>query len=282
MMAWILITIFVILTITVGGDRTAKSSVTIGINGMILILTVFAVYWGLPSLPVTIIAALLVIYCTVFFQNDRSVKTEAAFISVVLILVLMLLFIFIFVYKGNLAGFPVLGEHKIRPSNGYEADIGMNMNMLQVCVILIALTGSVIDTAVAVTSGVFEVKRNNPYLEKDQLFLSGMRIGREIISSTVNTLFFIFAGEYLVMFVNFSMFYSFQTMINSKDFAQGSISVLISAIGCVLIIPVAALLSGIMFEKLNISSVEEEKAALNENETEEKKPVKVKRKLFGK
>ena len=248
-MAWVLLTIFIVLTITVGGDRTAKTSVTTGINGFILILSVFAIYWGAPPLLITLIASGLVVYCTVFFQNDRSVKTEVAFLSVVIIVIITMILVFLFVYKGNLGGFPVLGEHQIRPSNGYEPNLKMNMAMLQVSVILIALTGAIIDTAVAVTSGVYEVKRNNPNLDKMELFKSGMRIGREIISSTVNTLFFIFAGEYLVMFVNFSMFYSFATMINSKEFAQGSISILISAIGCMLIIPVAAYLSGVMFTK---------------------------------
>lgn len=252
MMALILITLFIILTITVGGDRTAKTSVTVGINGFVLVISVFAIYWGAPALLVTLVASFLVVYCTIFFQNERSVKTEAAFISVLIIVLITMLLVFVFVYKGNLAGFPILGEHKIRPSNGYEANIGMNMNMLQVAVILIALTGAIIDTAVAVTSGVYEVKRNNPQLGKTELFMSGMRIGREIISSTVNTLFFIFAGEYLVMFVNFSMFYSFSTMINSKEFAQGSINILISAIGCILIIPLASYLSGVMFTKKGV------------------------------
>ena len=252
MMALVLITLFIILTITVGGDRTAKTSVTTGINGFILVVSVFTIYWGAPPLLVTLIASILVVYCTIFFQNERSVKTEVAFISVLIIVLVTMLIIFVFVYKGNLAGFPTLGEHKIRPSNGYEANIGMNMNMLQVAVILIALTGAIIDTAVAITSGVYEVKRNNPGLDKIQLFKSGMRIGKEIISSTVNTLFFIFAGEYLVMFVNFSMFYSFSTMINSKEFAQGSINILISAIGCILIIPLAAYLSGVIFTKKSV------------------------------
>ena len=249
MMAWVLLTLFVILTITVGGDRTAKTSLTTAINGFILVLSVFAIYWGAPIMLVTLVASFLVVCCTVFFQNERNRKTEAAFLSILVVVAMTLVFIFIFVYKGNLGGFPVLGEHAIRLSNGYEADINMNMSMLQVAVVLIALTGAIIDTAVAITSGVYEVKRNNPHLDSHQLFKSGMRIGREIISSTVNTLFFIFAGEYLVMFVNFSMFYSFGTLINSKEFAQGVTTILISAIGCILIIPIASYLAGKMFNK---------------------------------
>ena len=67
-----------------------------------------------------------------------------------------------------------------------------------------------------------------------------MNIGRSILSSNVNTLFFVFAGEYMIMFINYMTYYSFKTMVNSKDFAQGSLAIIISAIACVIIIPVTS------------------------------------------
>ena len=65
-------------------------------------------------------------------------------------------------------------------------------------------------------------------------------VASSILSSNVNTLFFVFAGEYMIMFINYMTYYSFKTMINSKDFAQGSLTIMISAIACVIIIPVTS------------------------------------------
>jgi len=68
-------------------------------------------------------------------------------------------------------------------------------------------------------------------------------IGKEILNSTVNTLVFIFFGEYMLLMVNYLMFYSFSTMINSKDFAQGVTTISVCVIGCVLIIPIISAIS---------------------------------------
>ena len=92
----------------------------------------------------------------------------------------------------------------------------------------------------------------NPEYEKKELILSGMKIGGSILSSTVNTLFFIFAGEYLILFINFSMYYSLEVMINSREFAEGIINIIISAVGCIAIIPAASCLAAYRFSKKTI------------------------------
>lgn len=139
--------------------------------------------------------------------------------------------------------------HTIREMNGYSGSIGVNMLFLQAAVILIALLGAVIDTSLSIASGSFEVLRHNPGLSRKAMFLSGVHIGGEILNSTVNTLFFIFMGEFLVMFVNFAFYYPVDIMINSKEFAQGVICIMVSAAGCVAVIPITAFISALFFKK---------------------------------
>ena len=47
----------------------------------------------------------------------------------------------------------------------------------------------------------------------------------------------------MLLMVNYLMFYSFSTMINSKDFAQGVTTIRVCVIGCVLIIPIISFIS---------------------------------------
>ena len=47
----------------------------------------------------------------------------------------------------------------IQPSNGYEEDIGINMRLVQVAVFIVILIGGLIDTAVAICSGTYEIIR---------------------------------------------------------------------------------------------------------------------------
>ncbi|MEA4922636.1 MAG: YibE/F family protein [Eubacteriaceae bacterium] len=249
MMIAVLIVLVILLALFTGGDRTAKSLVTLGANAVILFVSIGIMYAGADPLIVSVITCVLVSAVTIFFQNEFNDKTRTAFISVMGILALMLILIYLFVYEGHLQGFPVTGQNHIRESNGYDGKIGMDMAMVEMAVILMTMVGAVIDTAVAVTSGTYEVARNDPELKGRELFCSGMKIGRDILSSTVNTLFFIFAGEFLIMFINFMMYYSFSVMINSKEFAQGTITIVISAIGCVLAIPAAAAMAGYRYGK---------------------------------
>ena len=108
---------------------------------------------------------------------------------------------------------------------------------------VVILVGGLIDTAMAVSSGVYEIARHNPDSRRAVLFGAGMNIGCKILSSNVNTLFFIFAGEFMIMCISFLKFYSWSTLINSKDFTQELIAIMISAIGTVIIIPVSSYIS---------------------------------------
>lgn len=249
MMIAVLLAILVLLSLFVGGNKTAKSMVTLGINGVLLTLAIAALFFGVHPLIVTAATCLGVTFVTVFFQNEINEKSKAALLSVILVTAIMIGLIALFVYQGHLQGMPVVGQNEIRPSNGYAADIGRNMALIQVFVMIMALVGAVIDTAIAITSGTYEVVKHNPDLDRKSIMGSAMKIGRDVLSSTVNTLFFIFAGESLILFINFVNYYSFPAMINAKEFAQAGIIMAISGVGCVIVIPVAAALGALRFYK---------------------------------
>lgn len=246
-MILILISIFVLLSILVGGNRTAKSLVTLFLNAIIMSAMICLISIDFSPVIVSMIATILIVCITVFYQNEVNEKTFIAFISVMIIVVLLLSLVLIFIYGGHLQGLSTVGQNKIRESNGYNGDIEVNMFIIEVFVILLTLVGAVIDTAVAVTSGVYEVARHGQDHTSKDLFCSGMKIGASILSSTVNTLFFIFAGEYLIMFIDFAVYYSFGVMINSREFSQGIINIIISAVGCIAVIPISSCLAAYKF-----------------------------------
>ncbi|ASS37966.1 YibE/F family protein [Mogibacterium pumilum] len=239
----ILIILFVLLSLLAGGDRTAKSLMTTAINVSIFAMLIELIYQGFSITITTTISALLITAVTIFYQNENNIKTVCAFISVVIVLLLSALLISFVVTHAHLQGFGTIGDVKIQPSNGYEENIGINMLLVQVAVFIVILIGGLIDTAMAVCSGIYEVIRHNPRLSRTEIVESGMNIGSKILSSNINTLFFIFAGEFMIMCINFLKFYSWSTLINSKDFTQEFIAIMISAIGTVIIIPISAIIA---------------------------------------
>lgn len=237
----ILTFVFIGLILLVGGDRTAKSLITLGFNAFVLLCTIFAINIGINPIISTIMSCIVISVITLFYQNEVNIKTKLAFISVVIVIAILFLMIFKLTSSSNIQGFP-LDQLSVRDSNGYSRNINRNMLFIQISVVLMVFIGAIIDTALAVTSALYEVYHHNPDLSKQKLFQSGIGIGRDILSSTVNTLFFIYIAEYLTLFIQFVNDYSFSQMINSKQFCQEFISISLSGIGCILIIPIAALL----------------------------------------
>ncbi|MEG0291523.1 MAG: YibE/F family protein [Anaerovoracaceae bacterium] len=242
-----LLLVFIFLTLLIGGDKAAKALITLGQNAVVLAFTIVAIDFGVHPILATTVSCVLISLITLFYQNEVNQKTIAAFISVIFVIGLMSFSIYLLTFRGNLQGFPT-GQYSISKSNGYMDNIGINMAYLQISVILMLLIGAALDTALAVTSALFEVHTHSSKLTLSELFYSGINIGKDILSSTINTLFFIFIGEYLTMFLQFMNYYSFGHMINSKEFAQEVISIALGGIGCVIIIPVAALIGSYTFK----------------------------------
>ncbi|MCR5224041.1 MAG: YibE/F family protein, partial [Bacilli bacterium] len=123
--------------------------------------------------------------------------------------------------------------------------IKYNMNNVLIGVLLISVVGTVIDTSISVASAMNEVYINNPKISDKELYKSGMNVGGDILSTTINTLFFALISTA----IGFAMWHR-NTMIgeiiNYKMFVKDSIQLLIAFIASILIIPVTAYIASKM------------------------------------
>lgn len=233
--------IFIFSAIAIGRDGTAKAIIGIFGNIIVIILLIFSIWMGVNERIAIIISCVLMTAISLFYQSENKRKNWLVAMSVLVMMIVLGAFSYIIIETANLQGFPT-GQVSIRPANGYKAEVGVNFFALQMGVVLIMLEGAMVDTAISVVSSMEEIVRHS-HLKPSELFESGMAVGRGILSSTINTLFFIFLGQNLVFFIFFSNEFTIESMLNSKILSQELISMLISAIGCVSIIPVAAFLS---------------------------------------
>nr|MCR4581238.1 YibE/F family protein [Bacilli bacterium] len=128
---------------------------------------------------------------------------------------------------------------------GYYFDIRYNMNSVFIGVLLVSVVGTVIDTSISVASAMNEVYENNPKMKDKELYKSGMNVGGDILSTTINTLFF----ALISVFIGFFMWHrgmNFGEIVNYKLFAEDLMRLLIAFIGSVLIIPVTSYISSRM------------------------------------
>jgi YibE/F-like protein len=93
-------------------------------------------------------------------------------------------------------------------------------------------------------SAVWELRSANPQLPRSSVFRSAMRIGRDHVASTVNTLALAYAGAALPLLILFVLSrQSLGTVANSETVATEILSALVGSIGIVASVPLTTWLA---------------------------------------
>lgn len=110
--------------------------------------------------------------------------------------------------------------------------------------IVLGAIGALDDVTVTQASAVWEVHSANPTLGSSELFDSGIRVGRDHIVSTVNTLLLAYAGASLPLLLFFTISaQSFGFIANSEVVAVEIVRTLVGSIGLVAAVPITTWLS---------------------------------------
>lgn len=238
---FVLTVILYFLMKRIGGKRGMKSFAALLINFFILFISIILIEHNVNPILVTITAGVMISCVTLFFINKINDKTIAALIAVLITLALLTVIIYAVGISSKIQGF---GEEEYDEISSYNLYVHLDFVKIAVCTMIMGLIGAVIDAAISISSAMNEVYVNNPSLTLYKLFKSGMNIGRDILGTTTNTLYFAFIGGYLALLLWFKdLSYSLGEMINSKVFAAEMLQILCSGFGVTLIIPISALVT---------------------------------------
>lgn len=237
----VLLIILLILMIYVCGFRGIKLFLSIIVNFLLLIITFYIITIGINPIIVSLLACYLICRIVLYKVNGDNKKTRISMKSIIIVLFILIISIIIMTRLSRIAGF---GYEEFEEINMFSYDIGIDFTNISSCLILIGLIGATIDSAMAISSALYEVKDNNKNLSSKELFISGISIGRDILGTTVSTLFFAFLGEFMTLLIWYKTGnYTFGDIINSKTFASEFIKILFSIIGSILVIPITSYIS---------------------------------------
>jgi uncharacterized membrane protein len=119
--------------------------------------------------------------------------------------------------------------------------------------ILTASLGAVMDVSVSVATSVAELRETNPALGFEDLFRSGLRIGRDIIGSTANTLIMAIVGSSLTTFIMFRIYkYQYNLLINDDDIAIEILKTITSSAALILCAPVTAYIAARIYGRMSV------------------------------
>ncbi|KMJ60401.1 YibE/F [Bacillus sp. LL01] len=235
----VLAVILFILMVMVGGKKGVRSFIALFVNFGVLFMTIlFMTDPNANPIVLTLIACIIISCVSLFYINEWNVKTTIAFISTIISIIIMLLFILFITKHSMIQGF---SEEEIEEMGMYSMYLGVDFVKIGASVIIMSTIGAIVDIAISITSPMREIHHHNPTISRRELFLSGMSIGRDILGTSANTIFFAFFGGYLALLIWFKeLSYSAGQIINSKVFSAEMITILCAGTGIAIVIPITS------------------------------------------
>lgn len=128
--------------------------------------------------------------------------------------------------------------------------LAIDLRGLLVAGIIISALGAVMDIAMSISSALEEVHAANPTLTRNELFRSGMNIGRDMAGTMTNTLILAFLGsEFTLIIFLYSRGLTFYHLYSTAFVALETISGLSASIGMILAIPLTALIAATLIAR---------------------------------
>lgn len=240
-MLGILALILFVLLMVIGGERGAITVMALAGNIILLSLIIILTASGLPPILVTLLGSIAISYVTLLSQNGKNVKTGAAFLATVMIMTVFFMIIYVVIRSSESGGLNEIQAMQEDVLYYFNVNIHINMLHVVVCMTLLSTLGAVLDTALSITSSVYEVWMHRPDLSKKELYHSGLQIGKEIIGTTINTLLFAYLGESIFLFAYLKIGkFTVETIINSKFLFQYVAVLLFGGIACLVAVPAAS------------------------------------------
>ena len=237
---WIVLGLFLLITVLVGGRTGAKSLIG-------LIFTVAGVFWllfpalmkGAPTLPTTFLLCVYMAAVSFAVLGGVEKKTVCAWLGTVAGMALALLFALLSQRLLRIDGLRSADVEPLLQLRQTGTPIGLR-GLLAAGVILSSL-GAVMDVAMSLSSALSEVHAADRTMDAKALFRSGMNIGRDMVGTMTNTLILAFLGSGLVLTLYiYTLGLSPHMLMSSVYLSWELVGGISSSVGVILSVPITA------------------------------------------
>lgn len=238
----VLVVLFVLAVLVLG--RWKGAGALAGLVVSLAVLTAFALpslLDGNAPLLVAIVAASSIAFVAIFLAHGFNIASAVSLLSSFVSLVVTGLLGWIFVESANFTGYT---EESSFFLNAFGVPIDARGILL--AGIIIGSLGVLDDVIVTQVSAVAQLKRARPDSGWRELFRPALDIGRDHVSSTVNTLFLAYAGAALPLLLLFSEArQSISGVATREVVAVEIVRALVGSIGLVASVPISTLLASL-------------------------------------
>ncbi len=238
----LLAAVFAVAVVALGRWTGLRALFGLGLS--LLVVTAFvlpALLAGSNALLVALVGSAAVMFTVLYLAHGIRVQTSIAVLGTLASLLLTVVLAETFVRAAALTG---LGSDE---TSLISSTVGtLDLRGLLLAGIVIGSLGVLDDVTVTQSSAVWELHLANPAASARELYRAGIRIGRDHIASTVNTLVLAYVGASLPLLVVYSLAGSqLQDVLTSEVVAQEVVRTLVGSIGLVAAVPLTTLLAAV-------------------------------------
>ncbi len=241
-LVWLFAT-FAIVVIALGRLRGVLALLAMATTVAVLVGFVApSVLDGNDPVAVSVVAASVIAFVSLYLTHGVNPTTTVALIGTLLALLLTLVLSTVFFDLARFTGLAT-EEGVLLPVLAQD----INMASLLLGGAIIGALGALDDVTVTQVATVAELKTQNPDLSRRQLVGSGVRVGREHIAATVNTLLLAYAGvsmPLLLLFVVSDL--SLAMIANSEIVAVEIVRTLCGSLGLIAAVPITTWLTAVL------------------------------------
>jgi len=204
-----------------------------------------AILIGKNPVAVAVVGSAAIMFAALYLAHGINARTTTAVLGTVGALFLTGGLAWIFVSGTHLTGLASEESGLLAASLS-----GVSLKGLLLGGIVIGSLGVLDDVTVTQASVVWELHQANPAYGFQRLYAAGLRIGRDHIASTVNTLVMAYAGASLPLLVLFTLSSRhLGDVLSSEVVAQEIVRTLVGSIGLVSAVPITTALAAFVVDR---------------------------------
>jgi uncharacterized membrane protein len=238
--------LFVLAVVAFGRWQGIRSLLGLGLSFLVIVAFVVpAILRGHSPVLVAVTGAMAIMLVSLYLSHGTGPKTTAAVVGTALALGLTAALAIAFVAATSLTG---LASEEAQYAN--FAVGGLSLRGLLLAGIIIGGLGVLDDVTMSQASLVTELHQANPAAGFATLVGSALRVGRDHIAATVNTLFLAYAGAALPLLILFVTGQdSLATVATTELVAVEVVRALCGSVGLIAAVPLTTILAALVATK---------------------------------
>jgi uncharacterized membrane protein len=236
----VLVAVFVVAVLALGRWRGLGALAGLALSiGVIVWFLVPAITSGSSPLAAALVTAVVVASAALFLAHGVSASTAVALIGTMCSLAVTGLLAAVFIAFTHITGLATEEGAYLSIAGG-----AVDVRGLLLAGIIVGSLGVLDDVTVTQVAAVVELRRQNTAATFREVFAPAMRIGRDHVSSTVNTLVLAYVGASLpLLLVLTETTRSAREVVTGEVFATEILRALVGSVGLVSAVPITTALA---------------------------------------